>query len=336
MDAQKFIETLPKAKIQSVYVLCGDEDFLKRTARAALEPKLLEDADPAFALASYPGDKANWSTVRSELATLPFLSPRRVVVVEQADKFVTDHRPDLEKYVAAPAKGVLILDVKTWVSTTRLARAVPDEATVACKAIAPAQVPKWCALHAQTAYGKKLVAAAGQMLIEYVGPALGLLDQELAKLSAFVGDRKTITAEDVDILVGRSRAAETFKIFDAIGQGRAADALAILHRLFEQGEEPIAILGAFSWQLRTVAQAARLTKLGRSASHALAELGVRDFNGKSEQLMRHLGMRRLEKLFDWLLEVDLGLKGGSELPKPVQLERLVVRLAQPREPVPKR
>jgi len=256
------------------------------------------------------------------------------VVIEQADKFVTDHRPDLEKYVAAPAKGVLILEMKTWVSTTKLARAIPDEATVACKTMAPAQVPKWCALHAQTAYGKRLVAAAGQMLIEYVGPALGLLDQELAKLSAFVGDRKTITAEDVDILVGRSRAAETFKIFDAIGQGRAADALAILHRLLDQGEEPIAILGAFSWQLRHLAQAARLTKQGRSAPQALAEVGIREFSiGRCEQLMRHLGMRRLEKLYDWLLEIDLGLKGGNPLPPAVQLERLVVRLAQPREPV---
>jgi DNA polymerase-3 subunit delta len=337
MDAPKFIESLPKAEIQPVYVLFGEEDFLKRAARTALDPKLLEDADPSFALSSYPGDKAEWSTIRSELATLPFLSPRRVVVIEQADKFVTDHRADLEKYVAVPSKGVLILDVKTWMATTKLAKAVPDAATIACKPIPPGQVPRWCTQHAQTVYGKKLIGTAGQLLIEFVGPSLGLLDQELAKLSAFVGERKTIGAEDVETLVGRSRAAETFKIFDAIGQGRAADALAILHRLLDQGEQPLAILGAFSWQLRRTAQAARLTKRGLSVSQALAEVGVRDFGMAGvEQLMRHLGMRRLEKLFDWLLEVDLGMKGGNPLPDSVQLERFVVRLAQPRDPVPKR
>jgi len=169
--------------------------------------------------------------------------------------------------------------------------------------------------------------------VEHIGPSLGVLDQELAKLAAFVGDRKTITAEDVDVLVGRSRDAETFKIFDAIGQGRPAEALAILHRLFDQGEEPIALLGAFSWQLRKLAQAARLVKQGRPASVAMSEVGVRDFGGRGELLMRHLGMRRLEKLFDWLLETDLGMKGDNPLPRSVQLERLVVRLAQPREPV---
>src|SRR5262249_26975414 len=265
---------------------------------------------------------------------LPFLSPRRVVVIEQADEFVSEHRSELEKYVANPAKGVLILDVRTWPSNTKLAKAVPDEATIMCKAIAAAQVPRWCAQHAQTAYGKKLVGSAAQLLIEYVGPPLGLLDQELAKLSAFVGDRKTIAAEDVDTLVGRSRAAETFKIFDAIGQGRAADALAILHRLLDQGEDPHAILGAFSWQLRRAAQVYRLTQLGQPISQALAEFGVRDFAmARWEQLMHHLGKQRLERLFAWLLEVDLGFKGGTPLPPALQLERFVVRLAQPREPV---
>ena len=46
--------------------------------------------------------------------------------------------------------------------------------------------------------------------------------------------------------------------------------------------------------------------------------------------MKYLGWNRLDKLFDWLLEVDQGMKGGSPLPDTVQLERLIVRLARPR------
>ncbi len=51
--------------------------------------------------------------------------------------------------------------------------------------------------------------------------------------------------------------------------------------------------------------------------------------GARKQL-KHLGMNRLDKLYDWLLEVDGGLKGGSPLPERLQLERLVVRLARTR------
>ena len=332
MDALEFIGQSRTGKPQPVYVLFGDEDFLKRQVRADIEPMLLEDADPAFALSTYPGDTANWSTIRGELDTLPFLSPRRVVVVEQADSFVSVHRPQLEKYVAKPGRGTLILEVRTWPSTTKLAKAVPDGATFSCKTPGPRQLPAWCVKRAQSAYGKKLSANAAQMLVELIEPSLGLLDQELAKLAVYLGERVQIDADDVDTLCGRSRGAETFKIFNAIGEGRAGDALAILHRLRDDGQDAIPILGAFSWQLRRLAQAARLTKQGVPVGQAISQAGIGNFGTQgAEQQMRHLGMRRLEKLYDWLIEVDIGIKGDNPLPPMMQIERLLVRLAQPRE-----
>ena len=49
-----------------------------------------------------------------------------------------------------------------------------------------------------------------------------------------------------------------------------------------------------------------------------------------ERQLRQLGRRRLEKLTEWLAEINLGLKGGNPLPERVQVERLVVQLARPR------
>src|SRR5919201_937828 len=114
MDGLAFLDKPPKSAPQPVYALTGDEDFLKRQALQRLQELLLGDADPAFAVATYPGDGAAWPAIRNELDTLPFLSPRRVVVIEPADPFVTAYRADLEKYLAAPAgRGVLVLVVRT-------------------------------------------------------------------------------------------------------------------------------------------------------------------------------------------------------------------------------
>lgn len=332
MDGLAFLDKPPKAAPQPVYALTGDEEFLKRQVRERLQERLLGDADPAFAVSSYSGDQADWKLVRNELDTLPFLSPLRVVVIEQADPFVTKFRPALENYFTAPApRGALILVVRTWPKTTRLAKLLPDEATVECKAPPAARLPGWCVAWAKKQYGKALQPSAAELLVELVGPQMGLLDQELAKLAAYAGETKAVTDQDVDRLVGRSRAAETFKIFDAVGQGRAAEALAILARLFEQGEEPLQILGAFSWQLRRLAQVSRLHRQGHSVSAALERAGVQPFARRGvEQQLQHLGWRRLEKLYDWLLEGDLGMKGNSQLPPRVLLERLIVRLARPR------
>ncbi len=46
-----------------------------------------------------PGDKPALADVLDELFTLPFFSRRRLVIVEEADTFVTKYRKDLEAYV---------------------------------------------------------------------------------------------------------------------------------------------------------------------------------------------------------------------------------------------
>ncbi|HKI32939.1 MAG TPA: DNA polymerase III subunit delta [Gemmataceae bacterium] len=329
MDSLAFLERPRKGKPQPVYVLAGDEDFLKRQVARALRLSILGDGD-GFGYSSHAGDKAVWSAVHDELHTLPFLGGHRLVVVEGADPFVTRNRAALEKYVAEPSSsGVLVLHVNSWPATTKLAKLIDSNGTLVCKAPAAARLPEWCVRWCLAQQGKQLAAPAAQLLVELIGPEMGLLDQELAKLAAYAGEAARIDSADVDKLVGQSRAEEVWTIFDAIAAGKGGEALAVLDRLFDQGQAPQAILGAFSYQMRLLARAGRLHTQGKTLPAALAELGVHGYRaGKVEAHMRHLGRRRLARLYDWLLEVDLGMKGGSQLPERVLLERLIVRLAR--------
>lgn len=328
MDALAFLESEPGATPRPVYVLYGDEDFLKRQALAALRRRVLGRDGDDFSFSTHPGDKASYAAVFDELQTLPFGSPRRLVVVENADPFVTRYRTVLEKYVAKPSgTGVLVLEVKAWPGNTRLAKLLDSASTLVCKAPPAYKLADWCVAWAKSEYGKQLATSAARLLVDLAGPEMGPLDQELAKLAAYAAKAVRIEAADVDRLVGNSRAANVFKIFDAVGAGRAGEALAILNRLFDQGEEPIRILGAFSMQLRRLAQVAQLTGQGRSLAQAMDEAGLPPFARPGiDQQLRHLG-RRTDDLYDWLLEVDVGLKGGSQLPPRTLLERLLIRLA---------
>src|SRR5207248_1466498 len=148
-------------------------------------------------------------------------------------------------------------------------------------------------------HGKQLAAPAAQLLVQLIGPEMGLLAQELAKLAAYAGAATRIEPGDVDKLVGNSRAEEVWTIFDAIGAGKAGEALTVLDRLFDQGSAPQMVLGAFSYQMRLLSRAARLHAQGRPLPAALAEVGV--FQWRAEKVaaqMRHLGQRRLARLYD--------------------------------------
>jgi DNA polymerase-3 subunit delta len=332
MDSLTFLQNAAKAKPRPIYVLHGDEAFLKRRTQAALRTLVLGPDDDGFGVSNHDGDKASWAEIHDELETLPFLSPRRLVIVDQADPFVTRERSRLEKYFAEPsAHGVLVLDVQTWASNTKLAKALPDAATLACKTPESRKLPEWCVSWCAAQHGKPLTAPAARLLVDLVGADMGLLDQEMAKLAIYAGNNSRIDVADVDQLVGQSRAETVWKILDLIGAGQVGAALTLMDRLFDQGDQPLRTLGAIGSQLRRLAQAARLNAQGEPLPSALERAGVPPFARRgAEQQLRHLGRRRLDLLYDWLLETDLGLKGSSQLPPRTLMERFVVQLARPR------
>ena len=335
MEALTFLDRLAKAKPLPFYVLFGDETFLKRQVTLALRTLVLGPGDDGFGVSTHPGDKATWGAVMDDVQTLPMLSPRKLVVVEQADPFVTRERGKLEKFVAdlpsGEVRGVLVLDVQTWAANTKLAKATPDANTLVCKAPPSHSLPQWCVNWCAGKHGKQLAAQAAKLLVDLVGAEMGLLDAEMEKLAVYVGSAPKIDSRDVDQLVGRSRTESVWELFTLIGAGKTAEALAFLARQLDQGEEPMKLLGAFSSRLRKTAQVGRLMAQGVAPNDAMGRVGVPPFGRQAEeQLIRHLGRRRLDRLYDWLLETDGGMKGGSALPPPVLLERLVVRLARSR------
>jgi DNA polymerase-3 subunit delta len=331
MDAATFLDQPSKGTPPHIYVVCGDEPFLKRQVLGVLRERIVGEADEGFALSRHEGDSATYAAVMADVETVPFLAPRRLVIVEGADDFVSKYRGCLEKFVGRGCPtGTLVLEVKSWPSNTRLAKMVDANSTIVCKSLTGQQLPGWCVRRFKSEHGKVLTQQAAKLLIELVGDELGILDQELIKLASYAGSNPTVDFEDVDKLVGQSRMADTFKIFEFIAAGNAKDALRHLSRLFDQGDDVHRIFGGISYELRRLARAFRLSQLGQSLYSALQEVGYPPFAiARAEQLLRHLGRRRANTLFDWLLEADQGMKGGSALLPRQVLERMVVRLVQP-------
>ena len=168
-----------------VCVVFGDEPFLKGEILAALRSAVLPAADAEFSFRTFVGEDAEPRSVFDELATVPlFGGGQRLVLIAEADDFVSAHRPLLEDYAAKPqATGVLALDVKTWPSNTRLYKQLAESGLqIDCKPPADAALLDWLRNRAQREYNSAFARGAAERLIEIVGPQMGRLDQETAKL----------------------------------------------------------------------------------------------------------------------------------------------------------
>lgn len=342
----------PPADLPAVCVLHGDESFLKRLCLRSLQDTLAGD-DEDFLATQLDGNAVLWRDVSDELSTASLFGPsQRVVILRGADEFVSKHRPQLEDYVASPAKSsTLVVDVKSFPGNTRLAKSVaasglviacrPPERSGKSKAVDVAKLTKWITSWAKSEHGIKLKATATQQLVDLVGTDLGQINQELSKLALSLDDPKAeVGPEAVVEIVGGWRTRTTWELLDAACDGNAAEALLQLDRLLMSGEHPQAMFGAFSWSLRRFAAATRaveaMERTGRrpNISEALLAAGFRKFPkealGQAESQLRQMGRVRAGQLYSKLLETDLGLKGSHSGPTRARhaMEMLLVGLSK--------
>jgi DNA polymerase III subunit delta len=127
-------------------------------------------------------------------------------------------------------------------------------------------------------------------------------------------------------------------MIEAALEGRAAVAIVELDRLLLAGEEPIPLLAMMSGSLRRMAAATRIIEDAESNRRrislvdALREAGVTPKKfvlDKTERQLRQIGRGRARYIYDWLLQADLALKGGSSSGERARLvlEELIVRLS---------
>ena len=112
----------------AVAVMFGEEAHLKQLCLARLTELVLGTGpDAAVGLVKFPGKETELKTVKAELQTVGMFASSRLVVVEDADDFVTKYRDLLEAYCLKPAsRSVLVIDCKSWKSNTRLAKKIAE------------------------------------------------------------------------------------------------------------------------------------------------------------------------------------------------------------------
>lgn len=349
VNALDFLLEPPAGTLPPILFLVGGDATLRCWTRR----QIVGDSD----LTLIDGDAALWAHVVDEQATgsLFALDVPRTVVIQSADKLISDNRDKAEALVSQPGDACrLVIEVNTLPANTKLyKRAVQHGLVVACKVPQTGSgkfskpdlaklipfLSNYLAPRHQCQLGK---AAAGH-LIDVLGEDIGLIDNSLATIALSLPPGGKVTAARIDDVVGGWQEKTMWDIVDAAASGDAATALRFVDRLILGGQPPIALFPQLAWSLRRFAMATaaieadeqRTGKANLAAALSRAGLGRSKYQAAAaEQQLRRIGRPRGQQLLDWLLKADLELKGRRSQTGPDRwvIEELVLKLAGAAQP----
>lgn len=261
--------TCDTERISRVYLYTGESDIRRRDAVEALISGLVDPASEGFDLERVDGDETPASTILASVATAPFMSERKVVVVERADRLSQDDQEKIASFLPRlPSLSCLILLAgedaasrsKQPQSKTQdkeeeseedpaekkqrkglsqaLQKAVKAHGTVVTFAKMKSDALGQAAASLARKLGKKLDPRAAAILSRSVEGNAVLLEREIEKLAAYVGESDEITSRDVEAVASRSAEDRVFALIDAIGGKKSGEAMGLLDETLAASPKP--------------------------------------------------------------------------------------------------
>jgi len=315
---------LAAGHVRPAYLVAGSEPLLRDDALAALRRAVLAEGPADFNTDRLEGDEAAPGRLADALRTLPILGPRRLVWLREPVggrggwKALIEALPALVREQPADARSVLVVTAGSVDRRLAWVKAFAAEPAVLVECEPPKHARELVAFARREAkrIGVRIDEEAATCLAERVGPQLLRLRGEIEKASLLAGPGETITRAHISVGVADLTEEPIWDLTDAIGEGRAADALGVLAKLLAAGAAPPVVLGALASHQRKLLRA---RTGGKIAGHPFAVRKLESQARRSSAARLLAGLRAIH-------ETDEALKGQGSLAPELALERLVLNL----------
>ncbi len=309
------------------FFLFGGDEFRKEVEARALVDWHLDPSTRDFNFDLLRGSEVAVEDLASVLATPPMMAEWRVVLLREVEALAQSSkaREVLLGVVKAPPPNLALILLASIPKGSR-AKLYTDlrkySRSAEFQEVAPNDVPGWILDWARTRHGREMTEEAARALSAGVGTNLGILAQEVEKLSILVEEGEPIGVEAVKEAGTQIPAEDRWVWMDRVGRREFGDALAGLEVLFSQGESGVGLTIGLANHLIRVA-------LARTGGAAALE---RTLPGHQRwlvpRLLQQAGKWTVEELENAILglrRVDRLLKSSS-LPADQVLEEWLLGL----------
>ena len=174
----------------------------------------------------FNGEQASLADTLDELRSFAMFGSHKLVIIRNADDFISRFREQLEDYLAKPSdSGTLVLRVSSLPGTQRIHKLIAKIGKIEqCEPPKNRALVQWIIDRAKTPHKLSADFSSATMLADLIGNDLGRLDNELAKLSLQIDNGK-ITQDSILKSVSFQREQEMWDMTNELAMGRPEAAL---------------------------------------------------------------------------------------------------------------
>ena len=323
-------EDIRNGQYKTMYLLYGDEAYLKKQYKDKLIKALVAEGD-TMNFSAYEGKGINPKELIDLAETLPFFAERRVILVENSG-FFKNSCDDLAEYLLEPAASTCFLFVEEEV----------DKRSKMYKAVAKAGkavefgtqneelLTRWI-LSRLKKENKNITGNVMQLFISKTGTDMGNIDRELEKLLCYTMGRDVIKAEDVEAITTEQVTNKIFDMVNAIAEHEQKKALDFYYDLLTLKEPPMRILFLITRQFQILMSLKDMGSKGFDQSTIASKVGIPPFAVRKNQAQaKGFTTEQLKQAIRDGVELEESVKTGR-MNEQMALELFIVKYSKKSE-----
>ncbi len=229
MSAEKILTDWKKKLYKPIYWLEGDEDYYIDKVMNFAEHKILPESEASFNLSVFYGKDANWSDVVNACMRYPMFAEKQVVLLKEAQQLKDIDK--FESYIESPLSSTIFVvgyKEKNLDKRTKLYKTIQKNGEIlSTKKLRDYELVPWINDYIKSV-DFTMSPKAVILLADHIGADLSRIVNEIEKITVNLGQRKSITEDDIEKYIGVSKEYNAFELQNAVGKKDLAKAIRII------------------------------------------------------------------------------------------------------------
>lgn len=310
---KRIIEDIKTGHFSNIYLLTGQEAYLRKQYRDNLKNALVS-AEDTMNFAAFSGKEINANEIIDLAGTMPFFAPKRVIIVENSGwlKAGNSNERLIDLFKSLPDTTYMILVEEEIDKRSKLYKAISTHGYVAvCDTPDETTLKKWI-MGIFKKENKLITSDALNILLDRTGTDMENIRREVEKLICYKFYEEGITAKDVEDLCTVRIQNKIFDMVDAVADKKQKAALELYYDLLALKEAPMKILALIARQFNLLLQVREMKLKGYDEGSIAQKTGLNPYFLKKKYLPQasRFKIEQLKSALQSCVEAEEAVKTG--------------------------